>query len=72
MPDVQKSAVQRPPARHEWRRIGIRAEESGPEGARGELRGNVRLIFPLWREEPCRKAEGDNDYEADERCPAVL
>jgi hypothetical protein len=33
--------------------------------------GNVRLVLPLRREEPCCCAEDGRDHEADERCPAV-
>jgi len=32
---------------------------------------HVRLILTLGREEPCCKAEGDDYYESNERCPAV-
>jgi hypothetical protein len=31
----------------------------------------VRLVFTLWRQEPCCCAEHDDDYEADKRRPSA-
>jgi hypothetical protein len=54
-----------------WRVAIVACEGDGAAVLKGGEGKHVRLILPLWREEPRRCAEDGRDHEADERCPAV-